>query len=214
VSTDALLAGDPKLNIVVRPKDVIVVSEPQRRPIRIIIGRDEITRGGKATTWEELRKELQAAPAIERRHTYLEIAAGSADLPVKRFFEAKSEAAKLVKELGLAHVSEVGVEPGAAENSIRPEYYIGGLVKRSGVYALTARDISLKQAILASGGPDDGAKFIVIVRKSGDKEQFIRDIPLQDLLDGKHPDMLVHPQDQIMVRDRPTTGPAEAPAPR
>jgi beta-lactamase regulating signal transducer with metallopeptidase domain/protein involved in polysaccharide export with SLBB domain len=213
ISPDQLEARDPKVNIIIRPKDFVFVETPDNQPFRIVVQRDRIETDGKGTTWEEVRKVLEAIPAIDRRSKFIELSAGSGDLPVRRFFQAKSEAAKLVSDLGLAHVSEVGVEPGAPEVSAPGEYYIGGLVKRTGVYSMTARGISLRQAILAAGGPEQGAELILVVRRTGEREQSVREIPVKDLLDGKYPDMVVQRGDQLLVRERPTTGPADAPAP-
>ena len=54
------------------------------------------------------------------------------------------------------------------------EYYVDGEVKRAGVYSLSARKISLRQALAAAGGLDQGVKdaFIEVMRPVGETADF------------------------------------------
>jgi polysaccharide export outer membrane protein len=81
------------------------------------------------------------------------------------------------------------------------EYYMGGHVARVGVYSLTARKISLKQAIISAGMLDGVAipQRTDIIRRIGpDREVFAR-INLDAIFSGTQPDIYLKPYDQIMV---------------
>jgi len=81
------------------------------------------------------------------------------------------------------------------------EYYMGGHVARTGVYSLTARNITLKQAVIAAGMLDQLAipSRTQIVRRIGpDREIFAR-VDLDKIFAGEQPDILLKPDDQIMV---------------
>ena len=81
------------------------------------------------------------------------------------------------------------------------EYYMGGHVQREGVYSLTARDITLKQAIISAGGLDEIAipERTDIIRRIGrDKEVYVR-INLIKVFEGKQPDIFLKPYDIVMV---------------
>lgn len=80
------------------------------KPFRIIVTANEIIIEDKPVTWADARKVLAVMPQEERKRTYLEIATRDGNLPVQKYFQAQAEADKLVTELGLAYVSQVGVE--------------------------------------------------------------------------------------------------------
>jgi beta-lactamase regulating signal transducer with metallopeptidase domain/protein involved in polysaccharide export with SLBB domain len=118
IPPDQLDARDPQVNIIIRQKDFVFVEEPGLKPTRIVVFGDRIESDGKRTDWDQMRKMLEAIPLIDRRNLFIELSAGSGDLPVKDFFKAKSIAVKLVDDLKLAHVNEVGVEPGVPGSSV------------------------------------------------------------------------------------------------
>jgi polysaccharide biosynthesis/export protein len=81
------------------------------------------------------------------------------------------------------------------------EYYMGGHVQRTGVYSLTARNISLMQAIIAAGGLDQLAwpeRTMVVRRLSTDKQVFAR-VDLAKIFQGEQPDIMLKPDDQVYV---------------
>jgi len=81
------------------------------------------------------------------------------------------------------------------------EYYMGGHVQRTGVYSLTARNISLMQAVIAAGGLDQLAwpeRTMVVRRLSPDKQVFAR-VDLAKIFQGEQPDIMLKPDDQVYV---------------
>ncbi len=81
------------------------------------------------------------------------------------------------------------------------EYYMGGHVLRTGVYSLTGRNISLKQAVIAAGMLDQVAipeQTSLVRRIGGDKEVYCR-IDLAAIFAGEQPDIFLKPDDQVMV---------------
>lgn len=81
------------------------------------------------------------------------------------------------------------------------EYYMGGHVARPGVYSLTARRITLKQAIISAGMLDQLAiptRTDVIRRLGTNQEMFVR-VDLEKIFAGMEPDILLKPDDQVMV---------------
>jgi len=81
------------------------------------------------------------------------------------------------------------------------EYYMGGHVARPGVFSLTARKITLKQAIISAGMLDQLAipgRTQVIRRLQGDREVFAR-VDLEKIFAGLEPDIYLKPDDQVLV---------------
>lgn len=81
------------------------------------------------------------------------------------------------------------------------EYYMGGHVARVGVYSLTARKITLKQAIVSSGMFDQLAiptNTDVIRRVGTDKEVFVK-VDLDKVFSGQQPDIFLKPNDVVQV---------------
>ncbi len=81
------------------------------------------------------------------------------------------------------------------------EYYIGGHVNRTGVYTLTARKITLKEAIIGAGMLDGLAipqRTDIIRRVGPDREVFAR-VDLDAIFDGTEPDIFLKPYDSVMV---------------
>jgi len=80
------------------------------------------------------------------------------------------------------------------------EYYMGGHVQRTGVYSLTARKITLKQAVISAGMLDQLAMpyRTQVIRRVGDREIFAR-VDLSKIFNGEEPDLFLKPYDQVMV---------------
>jgi protein involved in polysaccharide export with SLBB domain len=81
------------------------------------------------------------------------------------------------------------------------EYYMGGHVARVGVYSLSARKITLKEAIIGAGMLDGLAipQRTDLVRRIGqDREVFVR-VDLTKIFGGEEPDIYLKPYDQVMV---------------
>lgn len=88
-----------------------------------------------------------------------------------------------------------------APNPVVGEYYMGGHVARVGVYSLTARHITLKQAVISAGMLDGAAipqRTDLIRRLGTDREVFAR-INLDAIFAGTEPDIFLKPNDQVMV---------------
>lgn len=81
------------------------------------------------------------------------------------------------------------------------EYYMGGHVNRTGVYSLTGRQITLKQAIISAGMIDGlgwPERTEVIRRVGKDKELFVR-VDLPKIFAGQQPDIYLRPYDVVNV---------------
>jgi protein involved in polysaccharide export with SLBB domain len=81
------------------------------------------------------------------------------------------------------------------------EYFMDGHINRSGVYSLTARNITLKQAVAAAGGFDQLAiptRTEVIRRIGQDREVFAR-VDLDKVFAGQQPDIYLKPNDVVRV---------------
>jgi protein involved in polysaccharide export with SLBB domain len=81
------------------------------------------------------------------------------------------------------------------------EYYMGGHVQRTGVYSLTGRQITLKQAIISAGmiDPLGWPERTEVIRRVGkDKELFVR-VDLPKIFAGQQSDIYLRPYDTINV---------------
>lgn len=81
------------------------------------------------------------------------------------------------------------------------EYYVGGHVARVGVYSLSSRMITLKQAIISAGMLDQVAipQRTEIIRRIGDNQEVFYHVNLALVFSGRQPDLYLKPYDQIMV---------------
>jgi protein involved in polysaccharide export with SLBB domain len=82
------------------------------------------------------------------------------------------------------------------------EYYIDGHVNRTGVYSLTARNITLKQAIAAAGGFDQlaiPATHTDIIRRIGTDREVFAAVDLDKVFSGQQPDIYLKPNDVVRV---------------
>jgi polysaccharide export outer membrane protein len=94
---------------------------------------------------------------------------------------------------------------GASEG---PEYYIGGRVKRSGVYSIGGQTMTFRRALAAAGGVEEGAAFVTIVRRTGDKQEVVLEqTPLKSVLEGQDIELKGGEQIAIHSTTRPTTQP-------
>jgi protein involved in polysaccharide export with SLBB domain len=81
------------------------------------------------------------------------------------------------------------------------EYYMGGHVGRPGVYSLTGRQITLKQAIISAGmiDPLGWPERTEVIRRIGkDREMFVR-VNLPKIFAGEEPDFFLRPYDTVDV---------------
>lgn len=81
------------------------------------------------------------------------------------------------------------------------EYYMGMHVQRPGVYSLTGRQITLKEAITSAGGIDPLGwpdRTEIIRRVGRDKEIFVR-VNLPKIFAGQESDIFLRPYDQVNV---------------
>ena len=88
-----------------------------------------------------------------------------------------------------------------APNPVVGEYYLGGHIARTGVYSLSGRRITLKQAIISAGMLDGVAipqRCDIIRRLGTDREVFAR-VDLNAIFDGTQPDIFLKPYDSVMV---------------
>lgn len=81
------------------------------------------------------------------------------------------------------------------------EYFMDGHVNRTGVYSLTARNITLKQAIAAAGGFDQLAipARTEIIRRIGDDKEVFAVVNMDKVASGQQPDIYLKPNDIVRV---------------
>jgi polysaccharide export outer membrane protein len=81
------------------------------------------------------------------------------------------------------------------------EYYIDGHVKRTGVYSLTGRKITLKQAIAAAGGLEGTVDaFIDVIRREDGRDWLeVKELQFTRLMSGEFKDIELHPNDIVRV---------------
>jgi beta-lactamase regulating signal transducer with metallopeptidase domain len=87
----------------------IADTNKERRFVRLVVGKDRITFEGKDITWKELPSVLEKIP--NRDKTVFEIAVADKEMPLSKFDQAKSKAAKLVEQFGFEYLSYVGQHP-------------------------------------------------------------------------------------------------------
>jgi len=81
------------------------------------------------------------------------------------------------------------------------EYYMGGHVLRTGVYSLTARRITLKEAFISAGMLDPVAipSRTQIIRRIDDGHEIFAVVDIEKIFAGTEPDLVLRPDDQILV---------------
>jgi polysaccharide biosynthesis/export protein len=80
-------------------------------------------------------------------------------------------------------------------------YFMGGHVARTGVYSLTAQDITLKQAVVAAGMFDQVAipDRTEIIRRIGENQEVFARVNLYAIFAGDAPDVYLKPNDTVIV---------------
>lgn len=81
------------------------------------------------------------------------------------------------------------------------EFYVMGEVLRPGVYSLTGRKVTAKQAVAAAGnlGPLSWPNNSILIRRIGRDQEQIQQLKLNDIMAGKEPDIFLKPDDTIAV---------------
>jgi polysaccharide export outer membrane protein len=81
------------------------------------------------------------------------------------------------------------------------EYYMGGHVLRTGVYSLTARKITLKEAFISAGMLDPVAipGRTQIIRRIDPGHEVFAVVDIEKIFAGTEPDMYLRPDDQVLV---------------
>jgi polysaccharide export outer membrane protein len=84
---------------------------------------------------------------------------------------------------------------------VQGEYYMGGHVNRVGVYSLTARKITLTQAVISAGMLDAIAipGRTEIRRRIGTDQVMICRVDLEKIFAGQQADIFLKPEDQVIV---------------
>jgi hypothetical protein len=85
-------------------------------------------------------------------------------------------------------------------NIVPGEFYMLGHVNRTGVYTLTGRKVTLKQAVAAAGGLDPVAipRRCDLIRRVGNTEVTLQ-VDLQRIFDGEQPDIFLKPDDLVNI---------------
>jgi len=81
------------------------------------------------------------------------------------------------------------------------EYYMGGNVQAPGAYSLTARKITIMQALVAARGLNEVAwpsRTEIVRRLPGDKQVFVR-VDLDKIAAGQEPDLYLKADDRVNV---------------
>ena len=82
------------------------------------------------------------------------------------------------------------------------EYYMGGHVGRVGVYSLSGRKITLKQAVIAAGMLDQLAipqRTQIVRRLPGTNQEVFTMVDLAKIFSGEQPDLYLKADDQVQV---------------
>ncbi len=81
------------------------------------------------------------------------------------------------------------------------EFYVMGEVPRPGVYQLTGRSITMKQALAAAGGPGPLAWLpnTVLVRRIGENQEQTIPVDLEAVMRGEEPDLMLKPNDVLAI---------------
>jgi polysaccharide biosynthesis/export protein len=164
---------DPPVTPAVPPADPNVVTPPLVNPVG----------GGTGTSGRSAAFEFDA-PKADADSRIIRV-------PVERLLKGEIQYNIVIR----ANDTIIVPEPKVGE------YYMGGHVQRTGVYSLTGRQITLKQAIISAGMVDPLAwpERTEIVRRLGkDKELFVR-VNLPKIFAGEQPDIFLRPYDTVNV---------------
>jgi polysaccharide export outer membrane protein len=108
---------------------------------------------------------------------------------------------RLLEEGNIAF--NIEIHPGDTINVVPKErffIYVYGQVRNPGSYELR-EEVTLLQAVSLAGGLGDraAASRVRILRRSLDGSQEVLEVNLEDIVDGKEPDIPIRPNDVIVV---------------
>ena len=85
------------------------------------------------------------------------------------------------------------------------EFYVGGEVQRPGVYSLTGRKLTVKQALIAAGNlsPLAWPSNSVLVRRIGDSQEQFIPLDIEKIFRNEEPDIFLRANDVIEVGTHP-----------
>jgi hypothetical protein len=88
---------------------------------------------------------------------------------------------------------------------VQGEFYLMGNVLKPGVYSLTGRDITIRQAISAAGGlaPLADPTRAELIRRIGGNQEQILAINVDRIFSGKEPDIILKSDDVVNVGSNP-----------
>jgi len=81
------------------------------------------------------------------------------------------------------------------------EFYVGGEVRGPGVYSLTGRRVTVKQAVTAAGNvsPLAWPENSILIRRLPDNQEQIIALNIEAIFKGEEPDLYLKPNDVICV---------------
>lgn len=87
------------------------------------------------------------------------------------------------------------------------EVYVGGHVRRPGVYSLSGRKITVGQILVSAGGLDDPkADAVEVRRRDGKNQETLIRGSVRTILDGTAPDLFLQPNDEVTFSVPPAVG--------
>lgn len=87
------------------------------------------------------------------------------------------------------------------------QYYVGGHVKRTGVYSTTGRHLTVRHALIAAGGADEDGKFVSVTHKGDRRPAVVTSVKDVFTPSSTHNPYL-QPDDTVMVlKDAPAPAP-------
>jgi len=182
----------------------------------VTIGDDGfISVNGGVGDWQTLHDQLARLPVQERAKIVISLSAETEDLPVGKYFEAEAQGDQLVKDLGLAYLSNTGVERHFKAKS--KEVFIGGDVPRVGVYEIAtdgAQRVTVRQLIIAAGGikPEGAPGRVDLIRRSeGGQTMPLKDFPVDATISAQSLDLYLQPGDTLYIRTLPRDASTTAP---
>lgn len=164
--------------------------------------------------WQTLRERIEQIPASDRGDIVIALKAETGDLPVGQFFAAQAKGGELIQDLHLAYLSLAGIESSASSPATRPTegvVYIGGRVRRPGVYSLGGQRLTVMQLVITAGGtnsPSGMDGLVTLIRRSeGADAVILKNVSYRSILSAKSPDVYLRANDVVYVV---LTAPAKA----
>jgi len=156
-----------------------------------------------------LHPDMASQPAATLPDSNGQITGGAGGLTGFKFAAAAHDQTRIIKvpikELRNGHLQyNLVIRPGDTifiPDPVTGEYYMGGHVGATGVYTLTARKITLKQAVVAAHMFDQAAmpgRSEIIRRVGPNKEVFVR-VDIYKVWNGDQPDIYLKPNDIVQV---------------